>query len=98
MYGELFEVMLAARKVNIFPNLESDHPQIYYSLVIKLAVSHCFVTKVLQFKFISSLKKGSQKQMAINIVRIIEYEIFGEGSHISTNQKRESTVFSPLIG
>ena len=28
----------------------------------------------------------------------IEYEIFGEGSQISTNQKRESTVFSLLIG
>ena len=30
--------------------------------------------------------------------RNIEYGIFGEGSHISTNQKRESTVFSLLIG
>ena len=29
---------------------------------------------------------------------IIEYEIFGEGSHISTNQKRENSAFSPLIG
>ena len=28
----------------------------------------------------------------------IEYGIFGEGSQISTNQKRESTVFSLLIG
>ena len=28
----------------------------------------------------------------------IEYGIFGEGSHISTNQKRENTVFSLLIG
>ena len=28
----------------------------------------------------------------------IEYGIFGEGSHISINQKRESTVFSLLIG
>ena len=28
----------------------------------------------------------------------IEYEIFGEGSHISTNQKRERTLFSLLIG
>ena len=28
----------------------------------------------------------------------IEYGIFGEASHISTNQKRESTVFSVLIG
>ena len=27
-----------------------------------------------------------------------EYGIFGEGSQISTNQKRESTVFSILIG
>ena len=30
--------------------------------------------------------------------RTIEYEIFGEGSHISTNQKRENSAFSPLIG
>ena len=29
---------------------------------------------------------------------LIEYENFGEGSHISTNQRRESTVFSLLIG
>ena len=28
----------------------------------------------------------------------IEYEIIGEGSQILTNQKRESTVFSLLIG
>ena len=28
----------------------------------------------------------------------IEYEIFGEGSHISTNQKREKGAFSLLIG
>ena len=28
----------------------------------------------------------------------IEYDIFGEGSQISTNQKQESTVSSLLIG
>ena len=28
----------------------------------------------------------------------IEYGIFGEGSHISTNQKRENGAFSLLIG
>ena len=28
----------------------------------------------------------------------LEYSIFGEGSQISTNQKRERTVFSLLIG
>ena len=28
----------------------------------------------------------------------LEYGIFGEGSQISTNQKRERTVFSLLIG
>ena len=32
------------------------------------------------------------------ILGAIEYEIIGEGSQISTNQKRESTVFSLLIG
>ena len=30
--------------------------------------------------------------------RTLEYGIFGEGSHISTNQKREKGVFSLLIG
>ena len=29
---------------------------------------------------------------------LIEYGIFREGSHISTNQKRENGAFSPLIG
>ena len=28
----------------------------------------------------------------------IEYGTFGEGSQISTNQKRENSAFSPLIG
>ena len=28
----------------------------------------------------------------------IEYDIFGEGSQIFTNQKRENTVFLLLIG
>ena len=28
----------------------------------------------------------------------IEYEIFGEGSQISTNQRRENSAFSLLIG
>ena len=30
------------------------------------------------------------------LIKVTEYEIFGEGSHISTNQRRESTVFSLL--
>ena len=30
--------------------------------------------------------------------KIIEHDIFGEGSQMSTNQKQESTVFSLLIG
>ena len=34
------------------------------------------------------LKKGN----------LIEYEIFGEGSQISTNQKRENSAFSHLVG
>ena len=36
--------------------------------------------------------------MFVNIGKVIEYEIFGEGSHISTNQKREKGAFSLLIG
>ena len=31
-------------------------------------------------------------------LRAIEYEIFGEGSQISANQKQENGAFSPLIG
>ena len=31
-------------------------------------------------------------------LKAIEYEIFGEGSHILTNQKREKGAFSLLIG
>ena len=34
----------------------------------------------------------------LSIPRPIEYEIFGEGSHILTNQKRENSAFSTLIG
>ena len=43
---------------------------------------------------------GKRKGEAHTVLqkRFIEYEIFGEGSHISTNQRRESTVFSLLIG
>ena len=29
---------------------------------------------------------------------VLEYDIFGEGSQVSTNQKRECTVLSLLIG
>ena len=34
----------------------------------------------------------------LSFKQFIEYGIFGEGSQILPNQKRESTVFSPLIG
>ena len=44
-------------------------------------------------------KPAAKKKRLKRIIKvIIEYEIFGEGSHISTNQRRESTVFSLLIG
>ena len=36
--------------------------------------------------------------IAIEFSSNIEYEIFGEGSQISTNQKRENSAFSLLIG
>ena len=29
---------------------------------------------------------------------MIEYSIFGDGFQISTNQKRENTALSPMIG
>ena len=32
------------------------------------------------------------------LLLVIEYGIFGEGSHISTNQKLENGAFSLLIG
>ena len=35
---------------------------------------------------------------AFSVGLLIEYDIFGEGSQISTNQERENTVFSLLIG
>ena len=41
-------------------------------------------------------KNHESKQHKLPIV--IEYEIIGEGSYISTNQKRESTVSWLLIG
>ena len=41
------------------------------------------------------VKKHALKKMLI--FNIIEYGIFGEGSQILTDQKRESTVFSLLI-
>ena len=34
----------------------------------------------------------------IDSTKIIEYEIIGEGSQILTNQKRENSAFSLLIG
>ena len=37
------------------------------------------------------------KSVKNKFVTSIEYEIFGEGSHIATNQKRENSAFSPLI-
>ena len=33
-----------------------------------------------------------------NFVMVIKYDIFGEGSQISTNQKRGNSAFSLLIG
>ena len=42
---------------------------------------------------------GGTRQLKISFVTcIIKYNILGEGSHVSTNQRRETTVFSLLIG
>ena len=38
--------------------------------------------------------KESRSMLQLKFDDLIEYDIFGEGSHISTNQKRDSTVFS----
>ena len=48
--------------------------------------------------YLSSLRILKYKIINILFSKTIEYGIFGEGSQISTNQKRESTVFSLLIG
>ena len=37
-------------------------------------------------------------KMSVIFEGLIEYEIIGEGSQISTNQKRENSAFSHLIG
>ena len=48
--------------------------------------------------FQNTIHKPLSVKTIESILPSIEYEIFGEGSHISTNQRRESTVFSLLIG
>ena len=47
-------------------------------------------------KLISILKYHETRRGILSCV--IEYEIIGEGSQISTNQKRENSAFSLLIG
>ena len=44
----------------------------------------------------ASVKTG--RELLDSFSLCMEYGIFGEGSQISTNQKRERTVFSLLIG
>ena len=41
---------------------------------------------------------GTKHHLLELFCRVIEYEIFGEGSHILTNQKRDKAAFSLLIG
>ena len=48
--------------------------------------------------FINEGDEVPQDLIFVLISTRIEYEIFGKGSHISTNQRRESTVFSLMIG
>ena len=38
------------------------------------------------------------ENISLRLGRSIKYDIFGKGSQISTNKKRESTVFSILFG
>ena len=60
------------------------------SSVISVSITSTF--KKSFFIFCNHVCKGRKISPAI------EYEIIGEGSQILTNQKRESTVFSLLIG
>ena len=48
-------------------------------------------------RIIANLERLKHSTLIQN-VKGIEYGIFGEGSQISTNHRRESTVFSLLIG
>ena len=50
------------------------------------------------FGWLNRVPAGHCRRLGLTFIRPIEYEIFGEGSHISTNQKREKGVFSLLIG
>ena len=67
--------------------------------------SVCFTSIVLgKFEFLSEqfflcifLQSGKRTNSSKHNL-IMEYGIFGEGSQISTNWKRGSTVFSLLIG
>ena len=58
------------------------------NLTIYLILNHSFINTVIQRAY----------SVFLQFFNTIEYEIFGEGSHISTNQKRENRAFSPLIG
>ena len=48
--------------------------------------------------FISLSPQVRQLENQQYLNQIIEYEIIGEGSQISTNQKPGNSAFSPLIG
>ena len=54
--------------------------------------------KYYQKGIIGNVTANGQVRVNKHSLIITEYEIFGEGSHISTNQKQESTLFSLLIG
>ena len=57
---------------------------------------------ILLSRFCSAACRGQDTRCQWKFWRFLshrlEYGTSGEGSQISTNQKRESTVFSPLIG
>ena len=53
---------------------------------------------IVPIKSYATFKSSKFATLPQDYPSLIEYEIFGEGSHISTNQRRESTVFSLLIG
>ena len=61
----------------------------------KIDLDQLYLFKRLQKFFTVS---SDEAKLYIQIIQNIEYEIIGEGSQISTNQKRESTVSWLLIG
>ena len=67
--------------------------QFYFSTIALVSICYRHFTAVLELSMQHQLVYIEITGITLIIQQIIlEYGIFGEGSHISTNQKRESTV------